>query len=622
MSSDRDVKSQLASHGVPHHDAMPGDAMLRAALAYGAIGLPVFPCVPGTKRPVTPRGFKDATVDVARITAWWTAMPSAPIGMPTGAASGLIVVDVDPRNGGSEIPLAPIPPTLSSHTGGGGRHVYFRWPGRELRCSQGAIAPGVDVKADGGYVLLPPSPHPSGGAYLWADGFDLGRVAACPPDLLLRAEDRATPAPAVSTHGNAIPAGQRNAALTRLAGVMRRVGMSCAEIAAAIRIANQNRCQPPLDAVEVDRVAESVSRYEPDQLATAMVEDHAGQDEAAARGPRSCRTLAATFPQLRRPVIHGLLREGETMNVISAPKRGKSWLVLDLALSIATGRDWLGQFRCEQGDVLILDNELHAETSAHRVPRVAEARGIPADAYADHVWVQNLRGQLQDVFSLGGFFKSLSRGQYRVIILDAFYRFMPRDMDENDNGTMSSIYNLIDRYADDLGCCFVLIHHTSKGNQSAKHVTDVGAGAGSQSRATDTHLVLRPHEEEDAVVLDAAVRSWPPVMPRCLRWSFPVWSPADDLDPEQLRSATDARRQTDARDEWTPQAFVEAFVAREPVLRSEILSKAIDAGLSKWSSESLLRRADEEGLVARNGAGKRSDPFTYALLPTPDKEPK
>jgi hypothetical protein len=90
---------------------------------------------------------------------------------------------------------------------------------------------------------------------------------------------------------------------------------------------------------------------------------------------RVCRAknvygLIDTFPGLRRPVIHGLLREGETMNVISAPKMGKSWLVTDLALSVATGRDWLG-FRCERGDVLILDNELHGETN--RIPRVAAA---------------------------------------------------------------------------------------------------------------------------------------------------------------------------------------------------------------------------------------------------------
>lgn len=329
--------------------------------------------------------------------------------------------------------------------------------------------------------------------------------------------------------------------------------------------------------------------------------------------PKSVRQLTTRYPALRPPVIHGLLRQGETMNVISAPKVGKSWLVIDLALSIATGRDWLGQFRCERGEVLILDNELHGETSAHRIPRVGDARQLPIDAYADRVYVQNLRGQLQDVFTLNAYFQSLQPGRFRVIILDAFYRFMPRDMDENDNGTMASLYNHIDRYADQLNCSFILIHHTTKGSQSAKAVTDVGAGAGSQSRATDTHLVLRPHEEDDAVVLDAAARSWPPVKPRCLRWNFPVWSPADDLDPEQLREGGSKKR-AEKKEEWSPDAFVATFITDEPATRSAILSKAIAAGLSRWSADNLLRTADSDGLLLKTGEGKRTQPCTYQRL--------
>ena len=331
--------------------------------------------------------------------------------------------------------------------------------------------------------------------------------------------------------------------------------------------------------------------------------------------PMTVRDLVGSYPQLRRPIIHGLLREGETMNIIASPKTGKSWLVTDLALSIATGRDWLGRFRCERGHVLILDNELHGETSAHRIPKVAVSRQVPVDAYADRVWVQNLRGYLQDVFTLGAYFESLQPGQFKVIILDAFYRFMPRDMDENDNGTMASLYNHIDRYADRLGCSFVLIHHTTKGNQSSKSVTDVGAGAGSQSRATDTHMILRPHEEEDAVVLDAAVRSWPPVSPCCLRWSFPVWSTADDLDPVQLRSESSKKR-AEKKEEWTVEMFVEAFVSDQPATRSVILDKAVQAGLSHWLADRLLRSADSDGWLTRHGEGKRNEPFTYQRTTT------
>ncbi|MCL2645416.1 MAG: AAA family ATPase [Phycisphaerales bacterium] len=335
-----------------------------------------------------------------------------------------------------------------------------------------------------------------------------------------------------------------------------------------------------------------------------------GTTSALLPQPLSVRALMSKYPNLRPPILHGLLREGETMNLISAPKAGKSWLATDLAICVATGRDWLGQFGCERGEVLILDNELHGETSANRIPKVANARGIPIDSYADHVHVENLRGRQQDVFSLATYFQALKPGRFKIIILDAFYRFMPRDMDENDNGTMANLYNHIDRYADLLRCSFVLIHHTTKGNQSGKSVTDVGAGAGSQSRATDTHMVLRPHDEEDAVVLDAAVRSWPPVAPRCLRWSYPIWSPADELNPEELR-VDKGKKKAEKKEQWTPQAFVDAFIDDQPVTRSAILTKAIDAGLSRWLADNLLRAADADLLVTRHGEGKRGQPCTY-----------
>lgn len=329
----------------------------------------------------------------------------------------------------------------------------------------------------------------------------------------------------------------------------------------------------------------------------------------------SVRQLMAACPALRPPVIEGLLREGETMNLIASPKTGKSWLVLDLAIAVATGRPWLGRFPTVAGDVLIIDNELHGETSANRIPKVAKARGLGTDDFADRVFIRNLRGGLQDIVSLGSFFRAIERGRFRLIVLDAFYRFLPAGMDENANADMASLYNHIDRYAADLGCAFVLIHHSSKGNQSGKSVTDVGAGAGSQSRATDAHLVLRPHEEPDVVVLDAAVRSWPPQESVCLRWAFPVWDAADDLDPKRLKVETPRRRPRADRpsppEDWTPERFVGAFMSGGPVLREEILMAAAK-NLSHAKASSMLKLAEARGLVQRIQPGP-SDRVRFVL---------
>lgn len=340
---------------------------------------------------------------------------------------------------------------------------------------------------------------------------------------------------------------------------------------------------------------------------------------------RTVRQLTAEHPRLRPPVIHGLLREGETMNVIASPKTGKSWLVLDLAIAVATGRPWLGVYATVPGEVLIIDNELHRETSADRIPRVAEARGVRLSAIDEVVRVENLRGRLRNITNLRSYFEAIEPRQFKVIVLDAFYRFMPERCDENDNAMMANIYNTIDSYADRLRCSFVLIHHSTKGNQSSKAVTDVGAGAGSQSRATDTHLVLRPHDEDGVVVLDAAVRSWPPIAPVCLSWDFPVWQPAPDLDPSDLRSERSRKKRKEqpeapAEPAWTVDRFIEAFISDEPRTKAEIRSAAKEqAGLSVRRSDDFLATAEAQGLVHR-WAFSRRRPLMFATQPQPEEE--
>ena len=91
--------------------------------------------------------------------------------------------------------------------------------------------------------------------------------------------------------------------------------------------------------------------------------------------------------------------------------------------------------------MLILDNELHVETSADRVPKIAAARGLELSDYGNSVFIDNLRGRLVDLIQLEPYFNAIEPGMFKVIILDAFYRFIPSNVVENDNGTMAQLYN-------------------------------------------------------------------------------------------------------------------------------------------------------------------------------------
>jgi len=406
--------------------------------------------------------------------------------------------------------------------------------------------------------------------------------------------------------------------------------MTATEILAALNRVNVERCNPPLDAREVGRIAQSIARYAPDAVSVALVENHFGQDFSPRQSRRqTIGELLAENLTLPAPVIHGLLRRGETMNVIAPPKTGKSRLVLGLAMSIAAGRPWLGLYGTEVGRVLILDNELRRGLIAFRVPLVAAALGIGMDEIRERVEVESLRGQLRDIRAMASYFGELEPGRYAAVILDAMYKFLPAGTDENDNGAMADVYNHIDAYAERLDCSFIVVHHTTKGNQSAKSVTDVGAGAGSQARAADTHLVMRPHEQPRAIVLEAAARSWPPAEPIVLRWEFPAWLPAPDLDPRALRSEKprrSARASADVDDEqsaepalmWDLPTFVQVCIDEVPRTFAEITARA--SGLSTWKAKQFLRQAEAEGLVYRWLPKNPNCPVRFATLPQPEAE--
>ncbi|MGK5442668.1 bifunctional DNA primase/polymerase [Micromonospora sp. URMC 105] len=205
--------------------------LLAAALRYAERGLPVF-MLGRSKRPVancpdcpkadqdpthdqeacgclTCHGFYAATTDPARVAAIVAAVPRGQLALRTGAASGVIVVDVDPAHGGADtlarlIAASFTPPTARVLTGSGGLHLYYRHPGGRVPCSQGrpgqGLGPGVDVKADGGYVVLPPSVHPrTGRPYRWVPG---QAVKEMPPALLTACTRPQAPPPMVAAPGS------------------------------------------------------------------------------------------------------------------------------------------------------------------------------------------------------------------------------------------------------------------------------------------------------------------------------------------------------------------------------------------------------------------------------------
>lgn len=230
------------------------------------------------KRTIEDGGFHNATIDPERIAEWSAFHIGCNWGTPTGhhrdAVTGesnrfaFDVLDLDDAEGlaflaGYEANHGPLPLTPRQRTGSGGLHILFAHA-EGIRNSAGKIAPGVDIRGDGGYIAFAGSIHPrTGKPYKWEPGLGLYEIPLAPwPDDLLEII-RAASKRAKVEPGARITKGIQESTLTRIAGAMRRQGSTDTEILAALRVASKERCDPPVAEPDLERMAKSVGRYPP-----------------------------------------------------------------------------------------------------------------------------------------------------------------------------------------------------------------------------------------------------------------------------------------------------------------------------------------------------------------------
>ena len=252
--------------------------LLAAALSYSRLTWAVLPVQPKGKAPLgklVPHGLLNASTDPDILQQWWADEPQANIGIRTGTISGLLVLDIDPRNGGDqslarwEQQYGTLPETVEALTGGGGRHLVFAYPGGSLQSK--VFLPGVDMKADGGYIVAPPSVHPSGHQYAWKpdSGPHAKAVAPFPQRLLESLKHQSTVSPSaravsewrhIAMHG--VEAGQRNMCVAQLAGHLLRRGIDPIVALYLIAAWNQVHNRPPLPQDELIRTVNAIAGRE------------------------------------------------------------------------------------------------------------------------------------------------------------------------------------------------------------------------------------------------------------------------------------------------------------------------------------------------------------------------
>jgi len=258
-------------------------------------------------------------------------------------------------------------------------------------------------------------------------------------------------------------------------------------------------------------------------------------------------TLAEFFDReidMPPELVTGLIHKG-TMTMINAPSKSmKSWLMFQLALSVASGGMFLGR-ETRKADVLIVNPEIRDPFMQQRLRSLAGAiasEGCEPDLNA--VRLLNLRGApfLTDIL-----IEQIAEAAEGVglVCLDSLYQLLG-DRDENAARDMGNLLRGLDKIATSGGAAFVFTHHFAKGNAAAKDVLDRSSGSGVLARYPDGIITMSRHKEDSTFVIEPVLRNFPPVQPFAVRYDHPLMSLAPELNASDLRGKGGPKKTYDA----------------------------------------------------------------------------
>ncbi|QPC43465.1 bifunctional DNA primase/polymerase [Kaustia mangrovi] len=527
---------------------------LDLALDYAASGWPVFPCDPATKRPLVKRGLHAATDNAEQIRKWWARHPGAMIGVPTGERSGVWVLDLDVKGnengpdalGAMEQEHGALPPTVSVRTPSGGRHLLFQYVDGVR--NRGRLAPGIDVRGEGGYVIAPGSVNADGCFYEWVDRQPAPALA--PSWLLERVLKRGASVESLpaadqpntryveaaiadelsrltrATHGrnNAL-----NDAAFALGTFVGAGALSEEEAGARLFAAAQANGYVSKDGEHAARqtIASGLKSGMADPRDIPEAPTLQNDDPAlAAEGARLAASLLArpeaeqllvrATPYVwcdpsalpRRQWLYGSHMVRKYMSLTVAPGGvGKSSLAIAEALAMVTGRALLGEKPTARSRVWYFNGEDDRDELNRRIAGACKRYGIAADEVAGRLFVDSgreqdmviVREERRDIHVAVPVVDAIKRAIIEngidVLVVDPFVS--THGVPENDNGAIDKVAKLWTRIAEETNVAVELVHHVKK--TDGKEVTvDDARGAGSLLAAARSVRVLNRMSDEQA----------------------------------------------------------------------------------------------------------------------------
>ena len=237
--------------------------------------------------------------------------------------------------------------------------------------------------------------------------------------------------------------------------------------------------------------------------------------------PEDFSKIWEDLPDLAPELVQGILRKGHKMLLSGGSKTGKSMLMIQLAIAIATGGHWLNKY-CAQGKVLYVNLEIDRASFSRRIAEACQQRAIEPEKLKNNLIVWNLRGHSTTLDKLAPkLIRRCAKENFTAVIIDPVYKVMMGD--ENKAGDMAQFCNQFDKIATQLNCAVIYVHHFSKGDQDKKASIDRASGSGVFARDPDViSTVTKLKSDEPAVRVEFTLREFPDMDPIDAWYRYPI----------------------------------------------------------------------------------------------------
>ena len=500
--------------------------MIDQVREYVNSGWSVLPVKPEEKRPYMSNWlqYTKNRAYLQTVENWFTHLSGAGVGAVTGKISNMVVLDVESW---CKIPIEELlkkyPTQMVARSGSGGYHLYYQYPVGVPRVSNRVgIFEGADLRADGGFIVLPPTVHPNGNRYEWIKRGPLGAF----PMALLDLESK----PTVQNDGWIVEAlrgvseGGRNDTCARLAGYFFKKGMT-ADIVEALLMDWNERNDPPMPAREVRTTLRSIERSHSgvdNQFTSVQFENdktHEEQKENTFDVMRMCDYVKGYGGDGVQWLVSDWLPDASITFLVSPPESYKTWILLDLAVSVSAGVPFLGQFPVNStGPTLIIQQEDSHSGLTDRLALIVEQKlGLNAKIEGDTWQIPSMPDlpiyvhpsrmlRFDNKKVIEELEKQIEALKPKVIMIDPLY-----STTSSTDNYMSDLANqmmVLKAWRDKYGCSFVIAHHSKKnldpdstaredswGSQFLNAFLEAGWQVRRNPRLAQNEIVVRRHSK-------------------------------------------------------------------------------------------------------------------------------